>query len=87
LLRTFTVLLPEFVLSRWWEQLLHNQSALLLKGRLLFRPNTVMTSVPFHVAERQAEGLTTTDFNKRRLPAAGRSGEEPEERNRVPSNP
>ena len=44
-----TVILPEFVLTKWWEQLLHNQSALLLKGRLLFRPNTVVISVPYHV--------------------------------------
>jgi hypothetical protein len=45
-----TVILPEFVPARWWQQLLHNQSALLIKGALLFRPNTVVTSVPFHLA-------------------------------------
>ena len=44
-----TVILPEFVLTKWWEQLLHNQSALLLKGRLLFRRNTVVVSVPYHI--------------------------------------
>jgi amino acid transporter len=44
-----TVVLPEFVLTRWWEQLLHNQSALILKGRLLFRRNTVVVSVPYHI--------------------------------------
>jgi amino acid transporter len=44
-----TVILPEFVLTRWWQQLLHNQSALLLKGRLLFRRNTVVVSVPYHI--------------------------------------
>ena len=44
-----TVVLPEFVLTRWWEQLLHNQSALILKGRLLFRKNTVVVSVPYHI--------------------------------------
>jgi amino acid transporter len=44
-----TVLIPEFVVTRWWEQLFHNQSALLLKGRLLFRPGTVVTSVPYHL--------------------------------------
>jgi amino acid transporter len=42
-----TVILPEFVLTKWWEQILHNQSALLLKARLLFRPNTVVVSVPY----------------------------------------
>ena len=44
-----TVLIPEFVVSHWWEHILHNQSALLLKGRLLFRKGTVVTSVPYHV--------------------------------------
>ena len=46
-----TVVIPEFVVSSWWGQLLHNQSALFLKGRLLFRKNTVVTSVPYHVEE------------------------------------
>ena len=44
-----TVILPEFVLTKWWEQLLHNQSALVLKTRLLFRRNTVVVSVPYHI--------------------------------------
>jgi hypothetical protein len=44
-----TVVLPEFVPSKWWHHLLHNQRALLIKGRLLFRPNVVVTSVPFHL--------------------------------------
>ncbi|HVW33690.1 MAG TPA: APC family permease, partial [Acidimicrobiia bacterium] len=42
-----TVLLPEFAIRHWWEELLHNQTALSLKGRLLFRPGTVVTSVPY----------------------------------------
>jgi hypothetical protein len=44
-----TVVIPEFVVGSWWGQLLHNQSALVLKGRLLFRKNTVVTSVPYHL--------------------------------------
>jgi len=44
-----TVLLPEFVPRRWWHHLLHNQSALLIKAALLFKPHTVVTSVPFHL--------------------------------------
>ena len=44
-----TILLPEFVPARWWHHLLHNQRALLIKGALLFKPNTVVTSVPFHL--------------------------------------
>jgi amino acid transporter len=46
-----TVILPEFVPAKWWQHLLHNQRALLIKGALLFRPNTVVTSVPFHLAK------------------------------------
>jgi len=46
---TITVVVPEFVVGRWYENLLHNQSALLLKGRLLYREGTVVTSVPYHV--------------------------------------
>jgi amino acid transporter len=44
-----TVVLPEFVVTSWWGHLLHNQSALLLKGRLLFRKGTVVISVPYHL--------------------------------------
>jgi amino acid transporter len=44
-----TVILPEFVPARWWQHLLHNQRALLIKGALLFRPHVVVTSVPFHL--------------------------------------
>jgi len=44
-----TVLLPEFVPDRWWHSLLHNQTGLLFKGALLFRPGIVVTSVPYHV--------------------------------------
>jgi hypothetical protein len=44
-----TIVLPEFVPAKWWHHLLHNQRALLIKGALLFKPNTVVTSVPFHL--------------------------------------
>jgi hypothetical protein len=43
------VLIPEFVVRHWWEQLLHNQTALFLKGRLLFRKGVVVTSLPYHL--------------------------------------
>ena len=46
-----TIILPEFVPARWWQHLLHNQRALLIKGALLFRPNIVVTSVPFHLVK------------------------------------
>ena len=44
-----TVLLPELFVEHWWGHLLHNQSALILKGRLLFRRNTAVTSIPYRV--------------------------------------
>jgi amino acid transporter len=44
-----TIVLPEFVPARWWHHLFHNQTALLIKGALLFKPNTIVTSVPFHL--------------------------------------
>jgi amino acid transporter len=44
-----TVFIPEYVVGHWWEQLLHNQSALRLKGRLLFMPNVMVTSVPWQL--------------------------------------
>jgi hypothetical protein len=44
-----TVLLPEIVPLHWWENVLHNQIALRMKLALLTRPNTVVTSVPYHL--------------------------------------
>jgi amino acid transporter len=44
-----SVYIPEYVVGHWWEQLLHNQSALRLKGRLLFTPGVMVTSVPFQL--------------------------------------
>jgi len=51
-----TVFIPEYVVGRWWEHLLHNQSALRLKGRLLFSPGVMVTSVPWqlHSSDRRA---------------------------------
>jgi amino acid transporter len=42
-----TIILPEFLPRRWWQHILHNQTALLVKGALLFRKNTVVADVPF----------------------------------------
>lgn len=44
-----TVIIPEFVVSHWWENVLHNQSALRIKRWLLLRPGTMVTSVPYHI--------------------------------------
>jgi amino acid transporter len=52
-----TVIIPEFVVGKWWEHMLHNQSALRLKGKLLFRPGTVVTSVPYHVDVSQGASV------------------------------
>jgi hypothetical protein len=46
---TIVVVLPEYVPRRWWEHLLHNQTALRLKGALLFRPGVVVANVPYHL--------------------------------------
>ena len=46
-----TIILPEFISTRWWHHLLHNQTAFLIKGALLFRPGVVVTSVPHHLGK------------------------------------
>lgn len=42
-----TIVLPEFLPRHWWQHVLHNQTALLVKGALLFRKNTVVADVPY----------------------------------------
>nr|WP_205862558.1 APC family permease [Planosporangium thailandense] len=59
------VYIPEYVVGRWWEQLLHNQSALRLKLRLLFEPGVMVTSVPWQLA--------SADARRERLGRAGRA--------------
>jgi amino acid transporter len=44
-----TIVIPEFVPRQWWQHLLHNQTALLVKGALLFRRGVVVVDVPFHL--------------------------------------
>ena len=48
------VYIPEYVVGHWWEQLLHNQTALILKGRLLFSPGIMVTSVPYQLRSSAA---------------------------------
>jgi amino acid transporter len=43
------VFIPEYIVGHWWEHLLHNQSALRLKARLLFTPGVMVASVPYHL--------------------------------------
>lgn len=55
------VYIPEYVVGHWWEHLLHNQSALRLKGRLLFTPGVVVASVPWQLASSAGQtGLEDT---------------------------
>jgi amino acid transporter len=63
-----TVFIPEYVVGRWWEHLLHNQSALRLKGRLLFEPGVMVTSVPWQLASTEGKDLARYD---RGLASAG----------------
>lgn len=51
-----TVVLPEFVVRRWWHHALHNQRALYFKRLLLFEPWVVAVSVPFHLGRREPAG-------------------------------
>jgi amino acid transporter len=48
------VYIPEYVVGHWWEHILHNQSALRLKGRLLFTPGVMVTSVPYQLISSEA---------------------------------
>ncbi|PSL03728.1 amino acid/polyamine/organocation transporter (APC superfamily) [Haloactinopolyspora alba] len=51
-----TVYVPEYVVGRWWERLLHNQSVFWLKGRLLFTPGVMVTSVPWQLHSSTDQG-------------------------------
>ena len=64
--KTLTVVLPEMVPAHWWEQILHNQTALRLKAALLFRPGVVVADVPYHLRRKSqyAQGL----IRRRRAP-------------------
>ncbi|GLW67837.1 DNA-binding protein [Kitasatospora phosalacinea] len=64
------VIVPEYVVGHWWENLLHNQSALWLKSRLLFTPGVMVISVPW-----QLTSAGRADRPARRAPGAVRRGE------------
>jgi amino acid transporter len=49
-----SVVVPEYVVGHWWEHLLHNQSALRLKARMLFQPGVMLTSVPWQLGSAEA---------------------------------
>jgi hypothetical protein len=54
---TVTVIIPEFVVEHWYENLLHNQNALRLKAALLGVPWVVVISIPFHIGVADAEEI------------------------------
>ncbi|WP_212816549.1 APC family permease [Polymorphospora rubra] len=66
-----TVFIPEYVVGHWWENLLHNQSALRLKGRLLFEPGVMVTSVPWQLASTANKNLARYDATLTLGPARG----------------
>jgi hypothetical protein len=70
-----TVYIPEYVVGRWWENLLHNQSALRLKGRLLFEPGVMVTSVPWQLKSLENRDIERLDATFARGPARGPRGE------------
>jgi amino acid transporter len=47
---TLVVVVPELVSTHWWQNLLHNQTALRLKAALLYRPRTAVMNVPYHIS-------------------------------------
>jgi len=79
------VYLPEYVVGHWWEQLLHNQSALRLKARLLFTPGVMVTSVPYQL--RSSQAALERDLRDRARPHAGdlRRGRVLEDETRLPT--
>jgi amino acid transporter len=69
-----TVFIPEYVVGKWWEHLLHNQSALRLKGRLLFEPGVMVTSVPWQLSSSTDKNLDRFDATLARGPQRGPRG-------------
>ena len=73
-----TVFIPEYVVGRWWQQLLHNQSALRLKSRLLFQPGVMMISVPYQLRSKQGKdgwGVTPNPRGEAPPPSAAETAD------------
>jgi amino acid transporter len=73
-----TVFIPEYVVGRWWENFLHNQSALRIKGRLLFEPGVMVTSVPWQLASTSTKDLDRLDRALSNRPPRGPRADEGE---------
>ena len=69
------VYIPEYVVGHWWEHILHNQSALRLKGRLLFEPGVMVTSVPWQLSSTATKNLDRLARDLARTPQRGPRGE------------
>jgi amino acid transporter len=61
------VFVPEYVVGRWWETILHNQSALRLKGRLLYMPGVMVTSVPYQLKSARPLSLARVGSKHRTI--------------------
>nr|WP_240947696.1 APC family permease [Planosporangium mesophilum] len=66
-----TVFIPEYVVGRWWENLLHNQSALRIKTRLLFEPGVMVVSVPWQLSSTEGKNLERMAQSQWRTPQRG----------------
>jgi amino acid transporter len=71
-----TVYIPEYVVGHWWENLLHNQSALRLKARLLFEPGVMVTSVPWQLSSTASKNLDRFDARTAFRPPRGERADE-----------
>ncbi|SCK52664.1 amino acid/polyamine/organocation transporter, APC superfamily (TC 2.A.3) [Streptomyces sp. AmelKG-E11A] len=69
-----SVIIPEYVVGHWYEHLLHNQSALRLKGRLLFTPGVMVTSVPYQLESSEAAKKRARRRQEWSAPGAVRRG-------------
>ncbi len=69
-----SVIIPEYVVGHWYEHLLHNQSALRLKGRLLFTPGIMVTSVPYQLQSSEAAKARARKQQEWNAPGAVRRG-------------
>ncbi|MCX4863902.1 APC family permease [Streptomyces sp. NBC_00257] len=69
-----SVYIPEYVVGHWYEHLLHNQSALRLKGRLLFTPGVMVTSVPYQLESSEAAKKRARKRAEWNAPGAVRRG-------------
>lgn len=79
-----SVIIPEYVVGHWYEHLLHNQSALRLKGRLLFTPGIMVTSVPYQLESSEAAKKRARRRSEWNAPGSVRRG--PVEKRKEPSS-